>query len=160
MGVHIAMSAGDNSTSPNFPDLKQNHFSYNWWNWNAVAPFVKTVPWNSIRLNVVEDVTRLKQRVVAFQTPEVGQGGPLHMKTPANKLILVLTNEEEAVSFNATVGTSDSIHRVWAGYSFQGSANGSTFNISLGTKASAGSSQGQRFQTTLAPATIQWWYEL
>ena len=52
-------STGDNSTSPNFPDdLKQNHFAYNWWNWNSVAPFIKTVPWNSIRLDVASETNR------------------------------------------------------------------------------------------------------
>jgi len=157
-------STGDNSTSPNFPDdLKQNHFAYNWWNWNSVAPFIKTVPWNSIRLDVAEDVTRLRQRVVAFQTPAVGQGGPLHTSTAAGKLILVLTNEA-AVNFSTTVGTNDGVQKVWSGYSFHGAANNSTFNISLGTKSSGGggveANEGSRgFETTLAPYTIQWWYE-
>lgn len=150
---------GDNSTSPNFPeDLKSNHFSYNWWNWNGVAPFVKTVPWNSIRLDVQEDVTRMEQRVVAFQTPEVGQGGPLHMHTAAGKLIVVLTNEA-ADAFATAVGTTDGNRRMWAGYSFQGAANSSTFNVTLGTKTTSGKSQGQTFETKVDPHTVQWWYE-
>ena len=41
-----------------FPSLLENHFTYNYWNWNSVAPFVKTVPWNSVRLNVMEDTQR------------------------------------------------------------------------------------------------------
>lgn len=28
---------------PAFPNLAENHFTYNWWNWNSVAPFIKTV---------------------------------------------------------------------------------------------------------------------
>ena len=35
--------------SPAFPGLAPNHFEYNYWNWNSVAPFIKTVPWNSRR---------------------------------------------------------------------------------------------------------------
>jgi hypothetical protein len=151
-------STGDNTTSPNFPGLKPNHFTYNYWNWNSVAPFVKTVPWDSIRLDVVEDAMRELQRVVAFETPEVGRGGPLHLQTKAGKLIVVLTNED-AQEFNTTVGTSDSVQRVWAGYSFKGAVNSLTFNISLGTKVSTGAKLGQGFAATLAAHTIQWWYE-
>ena len=50
------------------------------------------------------------QRVVAFETPETGLGGPLHAHSAAGKLIVVLTNEAygNAVSnFSTTVGTTD-----------------------------------------------------
>merc|ERR1712166_1114076 len=147
-------STGDNSTSPDFPELKPNHFTYNWWNWNAVAPFVKTVPWNSIRLNVQEDNMRMQQRVVAFETPAAGLGGPLHQHTKAGKVIVVLTNEHDG-PFTTTVATADSTPRTWIGYSFQGSSNSSTFNISLGKQTTAGLKQG--FATQLAPYTVQWW---
>jgi hypothetical protein len=107
---------------------------------------------------VQEDYARWKQRVVAFQTPEMGQGGPLHAHTAAGKLIVVLTNED-TVEFNTTVGTTDTVQRMWAGYSFQGAPDSSTFNISIGTRFSMGSVQKDGFQTTLQPHTIQWWYE-
>ena len=151
-------STGDNSTSPNFPDLEPNHWSYNWWNWNSVAPFVKTVPWNSVRRDVAEDVTRPLQRVVAFETPATGSGGPLHQHTPAGKLIVVLTNED-STAFNASVTTSDGTERTWRGYSFQGAVDSSSFNVSLGAKSARGTGPGQGLQTTLPPFTIQWWYE-
>jgi hypothetical protein len=48
--------------------LLPNHFDYNYWNWPSVAPFVKTIPWNSVRRNVMEDVQRMHQRVAAFET--------------------------------------------------------------------------------------------
>merc|ERR1711920_1183390 len=57
------------STPKEFPDLAPNHFVLNYWNWNGVAPFTKTVPWNSIRRSVIEDKQRRYQRVVAFETP-------------------------------------------------------------------------------------------
>lgn len=153
-------STGDNTTSPNFPSLKPNHWSYNWYNWNSVAPFIKTVPWNSVRRDVVEDVTRPLQRVVAFETPAAGEGGPLHQHTPAGKLIVVLTNEG-STEFNASIATSDGAQRTWRGYSFQGAVNDSTFNVSLGTRSMMHSTSGpgQRLQVMLSPFTIQWWYE-
>ena len=64
--------------SPQFPGLQPNHFTLNYWNWNSVAPFIKNVPWNSPRRHVVEDVQRVHQRVVAFETPAASvERGPL-----------------------------------------------------------------------------------
>merc|ERR1712216_109002 len=82
--------------------------------------------------------------------------GPLHEHAQAGKLIVVLTNEC-GNPFNTTLSTVDSVKRTWVGYSFQGSVNGNTFNVSLGAQSTAGPRQG--FATTLAPYTIQWWYE-
>eukprot|EP00040_Diaphanoeca_grandis_P035078 m.219572 g.219572 ORF g.219572 m.219572 type:complete len:675 (+) comp33296_c2_seq5:61-2085(+) len=140
--------------SPEFPDLQPNHFEYNYWNWNSVAPFVKTVPWNSIRLNVMEDTQRIYQRVVAFQTPQSGLGGPLHTHTAPDKLIVVVTNEYHT-PYNTTIKTTDGVSRTWVGYSFSGSPNSSTFNISLGPPK-----QMSSVLTTLPPNSIQWWYEV
>ena len=77
------------------------------------------------------------------------------MHTASGKLIVVLTNEA-AYDFTTSVGTIDGTQRVWAGYSFQGASNSSTFNVTLGTKTQG---QGQTFETKLAPFTVQWWYE-
>lgn len=79
------------------------------------------------------------------------------MHTASGKLIVVLTNEA-AYDFTTFVGTTDGVQRVWAGFSFQGASNSSTFNITLGAKTTSGVTQGQ-FETMLAPFTVQWWYE-
>ena len=142
------------SAPPALPGLRPNHFAYNYWNWAAVAPFIKTVPWNSVRLGVDEaPVARMRQRVVAFETPEVGRGGPLHANTPAGKLIVVLTNEDGAANFTAKVRSVDGRVRTWEGFQYQGSMDGAEFNVSLGSRI------GAIFSTTLSPATMQWWYE-
>ena len=152
-------STGSNASSV-FPDLKEQHWTYNYWNWNSVAPFTKTVPWNSRRLNVMEDRQRVHQRVVAFETPgQDVEKGPLHAKTAAGKLIVVLTNEQAGpnpTAFNATIGTTDGKPRLWRGYSFKGDAVGKYFNVSLGTTDGAVTS----FQTSLPANTVQWWYEV
>ena len=150
---------GSNASAA-FPALQEQHWTPNYWNWNSVAPFTKTVPWDSWRLNVMEDRQRVHQRVVAFETPgaEV-EKGPLHAHTAAGKLIVVLTNEQFSPSsavFNATVGTSDGKPRVWRGYSFKGDAAGAHFNISLGTTGGAVGS----FVASLPANTVQWWYEV
>lgn len=140
------------SASPSLPHLRRNHFTYNYWNWAAVAPMVKTVPWDSIRRVVHEDSQRLQQRVVAFETPPLGRGGPLHETTAAGKLIVVLTNEG-SVSFNVTVGTTDGEHRAWEGFQYRGSTDGEGFNQSLGVI------NGRAFETVVPAASIQWWYQ-
>lgn len=146
-------TTGSNA-SPEFPELLPNHFTYNYWTWNSVAPFIKTVPWNSRRRNVMEDVQRPYQRIVAFETPPVNvERGPLLAHVPAGKLIVVTTNEDSA-PFTATVGVNDNALRTWAGYSFKGAANASGFNVSLGTVGPVAS-----FNVTLAGYTVQWWYE-
>ena len=144
---------------PELPALQPNHFTWNYWNWNSVAPFVKTVPWNSLRLNVLEDTQRVHQRVVAFETPPAHiNRGPLHEATAPGKLILVLTNEAATdfnESFNVIVRTKDEKPRAWRGYSFKGDDAGKYFNISMGAPAPPAAS----FETTLTPNTVQWWYE-
>lgn len=146
------------NASKQFPQLKEQHFDYNYWNWNSVAPFTKTLPWNSVRRNVMEDTQRVHQRVVAFETPEAGvERGPLQRHAPAGKLIVVLTNEADAQhsgNYTATIATTDGQARTWVGFSFRGDSSGRYFNISLGAPTTAAS-----IQTTLAPNTIQWWYE-
>jgi hypothetical protein len=150
-------STGTNA-SKDFPDLEEQHWEYNFWNWNTVAPFTKTLPWNSIRRNVMEDTQRLHQRVVAFETPEIGvERGPVQAHAAAGKLIIVVTNEGDRAhngSYTTTVGTTDGKTRTWLGFSFKGDSVGKFFNVSLGAPSTAAS-----FKTTLAPNTIQWWYE-
>ena len=126
-----------------------------------MAPFTKTVPWNSLRRNVMEDVQRTYQRVVAFETPAAGvDRGPVLAHAAPGKLIVVVTNEIDErhaplAAFNATVGTTDGAPRSWAGFSFKGDAKGALFNVSLGSVRNSAS-----FTTTVAANTLQWWYEL
>ena len=143
-----------------FPQLQENHFTFNYWNWNSVAPFVKTVPWNSLRLNVMEDTQRVHQRVVAFETPAADvEKGPLHAETAAGKLIVVVTNEASGNfngSYSVTVQTTDGQPRSWRGYSFRGDADGKFFNVSLGMPAKPVAS----IHSTLQANTVHWYYEI
>lgn len=157
-GWTVWRSTGTNAT-PARPSLLPNHFEFDYWVWPSVAPFIKTVPWNSVRRHVMEDIARMHQRVIAFETPEPSAAnGPLHRDTPGGKLVVVLTNEAEPTGFNssftATVGTHDNQSRTWCGFSYIGDADGAGFNVSLGTVTNA-----PRFTTTLEPNSVQWWYE-
>ena len=127
-------------------------------NWNSVAPFTKTLPWNALRRNVMEDRQRVHQRVVAFETPPSGvERGPLQAHAVEGKLVVVLTNEADAAhngTYTTTVGATDGKVRTWKGFSFKGDAAGKFFNISLGPPRT-----GTSFKTTLGSNTIEWWYE-
>lgn len=137
-----------------FPELAPGHFEPNWWNYPAVMPFVKLLPWNARRVNVMEDTQRPDQRVAAFLTPATGSGGPLHRATPANKLRVVLTNAHPASPFNVTVGFSDRTLRSFSGYRFFGSTDDRGYNISLGTRQAVSA-----ITTSLLPSSIEWWVE-
>jgi hypothetical protein len=158
LGYGWAWWRSSGSNPPKNFDLKEQHFMYNYWNWNSVAPFTKTLPWNSVRRNVMEDTQRVHQRVVAFETPEIGvERGPMQAHAAAGKLIVVLTNEGDEThngSYTTTVGMTDGKQRTWMGYSFKGDATGKFFNVSLGSPV-----VGTSFKTTLPANTIQWWYE-
>lgn len=53
------------STKPSDPP--PGHWEYNPYNWNAVAGFVRYMPWDSVRLNVTEDERRPDVRVLAYR---------------------------------------------------------------------------------------------
>ncbi len=62
-----------------YPDLLPGQWTYNPPNFNAIAGFLRYMPWNSTRINVHEHSVRADNRILAF-------------KTPAGKLVFVLTN--------------------------------------------------------------------
>ena len=48
------------------PNLKAGHWEFNPQNWNAVAGFLKYLPWDSTRLQVDEDTVRYDQRILVW----------------------------------------------------------------------------------------------
>lgn len=70
------------SDDDNFEQKKQiakGCWDYNPQNFNAIAGFLKYMPWNARRYSVQEDTTRQDNRILAY-------------KTPAGKMVFVLTN--------------------------------------------------------------------
>lgn len=49
------------------PALKAGHWEFNPENWNAIAGFLKYLPWDSTRLQVDEDTVRYDQRILVWQ---------------------------------------------------------------------------------------------
>lgn len=52
------------------PGLKAGHWKFNPQNWNAIAGFLKYLPWDSTRLQVDEDVVRDDQRILVWTSPQ------------------------------------------------------------------------------------------
>lgn len=52
------------------PHLKPGHWEFNPQNWNAIAGFLKYLPWDSTRLQVDEDTVRHDQRILVWQSQE------------------------------------------------------------------------------------------
>ena len=96
----------DNSTQK--VPLDKGHYRYNNGTWNAMAGFARHMPWNVRRVTVDEDEVRVQQRILAFITPPVGQGGPRHLETPSGCLGVVLVNLAQDSSFVANISRSSS----------------------------------------------------
>lgn len=76
--------------------IKKGHWDYNQNNFNALAGFLKYMPWNSQRFAVDEHQILDDNRIMAF-------------KTPKGKLVVVLTNRSGApFTFNINTGTDKS----------------------------------------------------
>jgi O-glycosyl hydrolase len=50
--------------------LKAGHWEFNAQNWNAIAGFLKYLPWDSTRLQVDEDTVRHDQRILVWQSED------------------------------------------------------------------------------------------
>jgi O-glycosyl hydrolase len=115
------------------PQIKKGHWDYNAQNFNAIAGFLKYMPWNSQRYTVMEDVVRKDNRIMAY-------------KTPAGKLVIVLTNRS-ASPFTFQVSTGSDRH--FNGYRFTGAKR----NVKMKRK------HGETISATLAPLSIEFWVE-
>lgn len=121
-----------------FTKLKPGHWTYNDYNWNAMAGFLKHMPWNSQRFEVHEDVVRNDQRILSYKTPE-------------GKMVFVLTNRgENPFTFNINIGTPKS----FKGYRYTPEDAG---NDNMGTLLADKS--GEMLQSTLAPLSWEFWVE-
>ncbi|MEU3918206.1 hypothetical protein [Streptomyces sp. NPDC029004] len=114
------------------PDLPAGHWTWNPQNWNAVAGFVKYMPWDSVRY-MVDESTRLEgQRIMAW-------------KTPAGKPVFAITNRAKHHSFTYTIDTQ-------ATASFEGHRYGPRTNDQrLAPKT------GPKLTLTLPPLSIEFW---
>ncbi|MFG2819947.1 twin-arginine translocation signal domain-containing protein [Kitasatospora sp. NPDC048365] len=120
-----------------FPNIPVGHWDFNPQNWNAVAGFVKYMPWDSVRHHVEEPVHTdgspyTEHRIMAW-------------KTPSGKQVFALTNRSTTTAFTYTVDTQTAAP-------FQGHRYGpATNNLTLPTKS------GPTLTLTVPPLSIEFW---
>ncbi|WP_432093397.1 hypothetical protein [Streptomyces sp. bgisy100] len=114
-----------------YPHIKAGHWDFNDRNWNAVAGFVRYMPWNSVRYGVDESAILKDQRIMAWKTPE-------------GKPVFAITNRStSSFTYSIDTRTSDS---------FQGHRFGpSTHNRTLETR------RGPKLSLTVPPLSVEFW---
>ncbi|MFD5919225.1 hypothetical protein ACFVYP_30385 [Kitasatospora sp. NPDC058201] len=123
----------DTDFSPNhFPDLPVGHWTWNPQNWNAVAGFVKYMPWNSVRYHVDESAELGDQRIMAWKTPE-------------GKPVFVITNRSATQSFTYTVNTQTTA--VFQGHRYGPATNNQDIPVLT----------GPTLTITVPPRSIEFW---
>lgn len=60
----------DDDNYTHFPDLPKGHWTFNPVHWNALAGFLRHMPWNSIRVEVKEPTTNGDCRIMAWISPD------------------------------------------------------------------------------------------
>ncbi|MFC8094543.1 glycoside hydrolase family 30 beta sandwich domain-containing protein [Streptomyces sp. NPDC057301] len=118
-------------SDPATAHIQEGCWDFNWGNWNAVAGFVRYMPWNSIRYGVDEAVVSKDQRIMAW-------------KTPGGKPVFVITNRS-ASPFTFTVNTQTTASFV-----------GNRFSYSLHNQHLSAQT-GPTLTLTVPPQSIEFW---
>ncbi|MEK2492005.1 hypothetical protein WN990_20855 [Kitasatospora purpeofusca] len=120
-----------------YPNIKAGHWDFNPENWNAVAGFVRYLPWDSVRHHVEEPVhddgsAYTDHRIMAWRTAQ-------------GKQIFALTNRSSSRPWTYNVDTQTTA-------SFEGHRYGpTTHNQSLSAKT------GPTLAITVPPLSIEFW---
>lgn len=86
----------DDNNFKQFASVKKGYWDYNAKNFNAIAGFLKYMPWDSKRYQVDEHKVHKNNRIMAF-------------KTPKGKLVLVMTNRSgKPFQFKVNLGNKSS----------------------------------------------------
>lgn len=113
--------------------IKKGHWDYNPQNFNALAGFLKYMPWDSRRYTVDEKEIRDDNRILAYKTPE-------------NKLVIVLTNRGiKPFTFNIETG----VNKKFVGHRY----------TSFERDVKAGLIKGKEINLTLPPLSIEFWVQ-
>ncbi len=121
----------DDTDFTHYPTIATGHYDYLPTNYNAVAGFVKYLPWNSVRYQVDEQTVETDERILAW-------------KAPAGKYGFALTNRSTtAFTFVLALGTSMTL----SGHHYDATSRDVT----------AGSVTGTTVSIVLQPGAIEFW---
>lgn len=115
------------------PNLAPGHWEFNPQNWNALAGFLKYLPWDSTRLEVEEKVVQHDQRILVWRSKK-------------GKLGMTLSNRAtESYTFHVKAG-----HVV--------KLTGHRYTVTT-LDTPAGTQQGADISITVAPQGFEFWIE-
>ncbi|OXU15630.1 golvesin C-terminal-like domain-containing protein [Sedimentisphaera salicampi] len=120
-----------------YASIEKGHWQYNWYHWNAIAGFLKYMPWDSVIYNVDEDSVRMDNRILAWKTPD-------------GKLVLAVTNRspDAPFVFNVDVG----VNEVFKGYRYTSQTRNNDGDF-------IGSSSGEQISCEVPPFSIEFWVQ-
>ncbi len=122
-----------------FADLKPGHWTWNKYNWHAIAGFVRHMPWDCVAVDVEEEKPDEDLRILAYQRPD-------------GKLVVVLSNRSFAPhTFHINPGLS---RATFKGYRYTPDEAGPDF---MGVDA--GTLPGERFSPKLADMSWEFWVQ-
>lgn len=164
---------GVDDDGPAPPNIPPGTWTFNPPNWNAVAGFVRYMPWDCVRVYVVEDTVRLDQRVLAFLSDSASPhrsarvSGRQSLRSRATvpigdstTLTFVLSNRNATEEFPCTVeiaGAGTPVPLVFTGHLF----SHNTTDASLGTvQAKYNPATGlHTVATSVPPLSIVFWVQ-
>lgn len=115
------------------PALKAGHWEFNPQNWNALAGFLKYLPWDSTRLTVDESTVQHDQRVLVWKSKQGKLGIALSNRGPK-----AYTFHVRGAGPRTLVGHRYTVKKL---------------NVSLGTKS------GEEVAITVQPQSFEFWIE-
>ncbi|WP_094759302.1 golvesin C-terminal-like domain-containing protein [Sedimentisphaera salicampi] len=120
-----------------YVDIKKKHWQYNWYHWNAVAGFLKYMPWDSVVCRVDEEQTRKNQRILAWKTPE-------------GKLVIALTNRSSDTPFEYNIDMG--VDAEFKGYRYTSQTRNNIGKY-------VGIRKGRQFSRELSPFSVEFWVQ-
>jgi len=121
-----------------YSSLQPGHWTWNKYNWNSVAGFLKRMPWDSRAVTVDEETVSESLRIFSFLRPD-------------GKLVVVLSNRSSAPhTFHINSGINGATFQGWRYTPEDDQPDG------LGKKIDA-TQQGPTISPQLAPQTWEFW---
>ncbi|MGV9266938.1 hypothetical protein ACWDRR_20020 [Kitasatospora sp. NPDC003701] len=128
------------------PQIKSGHWDFNRHNWNAIAGFVRYMPWNSVRYHVDEPHPSDGKLNPKQQTTFNPDQRIMAWRTPQGKPVFAVTNRSDTESYTYTVDTQT------PAATFQGYRYGAATN-----QQNVGVKNGPTLEITVPPLSIEFW---
>ncbi|MGG1516073.1 hypothetical protein ABE504_11710 [Paenibacillus oryzisoli] len=155
--------ASDDDPIPGEPhaNLEKGHWEYNNKNWNALAGFLKYMPWDSVRYAVNEPKDAANHyltdnRIMAWKAPAVKNPLNTDSLLQPGKMAFAVTNRSSSdyYTYNVEVGAG----KTYKGYRYTEADHGANSEgVEIGTQVTT--AENTTITTTLKGYAIEFWVE-